>query len=356
MASIFDDLPKIAVESVTKSNLWMPDTEFMKYKLSDQPKPPTGIAIKSPFEKLNHDLYRPAAQNILASLQLLERKVCEVSNTCAGLKDDNPIDNNSYDNKISELNQNLNDLKENQQKLEKELHGLVLSSNQMNNNICPTQKLKTQNEALEDKNQFLKKKISDLEKQQHEILVAEVQYEANISTQNRFTELTSLNDDMTVTPISEKNREQQYIKKNDENSISKEKPHFLDLEIIIDSHGKGLSASKLYRNVQTKIKVLGPGKKNIKGEGEAILQTTNKDTRHIVLGVGSNDLSIKTTTLCVNEMKTLIDNTKTAILTPRYMFYQRLIVRNSPISTEKLKNSMRKYRNIVKINQMLNSF
>lgn len=29
-----------------------------------------------------------------------------------------------------------------------------------------------------------------------------------------------------------------------------------------------------------------------------------------MLGLGSNDLSIKTTTLCVNEMKTLIDNTK----------------------------------------------
>lgn len=524
MASIFDDLPKIAVESVTKSNLWMPDTEFIKYKLPDQPKPPTGIAIKAPFEKLDHDLYRPAArmvafrveskdrfllwiktfafryhsqfgaldnytckwtdkentkegiigeifiqlfkgtedeinidsnklltfhlypttflitvqgthylswaktefqylqsildnhfkldntvtncehnslldssnteyndfinhldksetkpmkistprivtpkahasvinkqsaENILASLQLLESKVCEVSNTCAGLKDDNPIDNNSYDNKISELNQNLNDLKENQQKLEKELHGLVLSSSQTKKQYVSTavlekkfvdfqksiltkinlqtneatfkenselkkaltdlelsnSKLKTQNEALEDKNQFLKKKISDLEKQQHEIHAhaAEMQYEANVSTQNRFTELTSLNDDMTVTPISEKNREQQYIKKNDENSISKEKPHFLDLEIIIDSHGNGLLASKLYRNVQTKIKVLGPGKKNIKGAGEAILQTTNKDTRHIVLGVGSNDLSIKTTTLCVNEMKTLIDDTK----------------------------------------------
>ncbi|CAC5377949.1 unnamed protein product [Mytilus coruscus] len=213
MASIFDDLPKIAVENVTQSILWMPDTEFIKYKL-DQPKPPTGIAIKAPFEKLDHDLYRSAAlqgthylswaktefqylqsildnhfkldntvtnyehnslldssnteyndfiiqldksetkpmkmstprivtpkthatvinkqsaENILASLQLLESKICEVSNTCAGLKDDNPIDNNNYDNKISELNQNLNDLKENQQKLEKELHGLVLSSNQ----------------------------------------------------------------------------------------------------------------------------------------------------------------------------------------------------------------------------------
>lgn len=467
MASIFDEIPQIAVENAIKSNLWMPDTEFMKYKLPDQPKPPTGIAIKAPFEKLDHDLYRPAArmvafrveskdrfllwiktfafryhsqfgaldnytckwtdkentkegiigeifiqlfkgtedeinidsnklltfhlypttflitvqgthylswaktefqylqsildnhfkldntvtncehnslldssnteyndfinhldksetkpmkistprivtpkthasvinkqstENILASLQLLESKVFEVSNTCACLKDDNPIDNNSYD-KISELNQNLNDLKENQQKLEKELHGLVLSSNQMNKQYVTTavlekkfvdfqksiltkinlqtneasfkenselkkalrdldlsnSKLKTQNEALEDENQFLKKKISDLEKQQHEILVAEMQYEANISTQNRFAELTSQNDDMTVTPKSEKNREQQYIKKNDENSISKEKPHFLDLEIIIDSHGNGLLASKLYRNVQTKIKVL----------------------------------------------------------------------------------------------------
>ncbi|CAC5408815.1 unnamed protein product [Mytilus coruscus] len=157
MASIFDDIPKIAVESITQSNLWMPDTEFIKYKLSDQPNPPTSIAIKAPFEKLDQDLYRTAAhmvtkhselnqkidntvtnrehnslldssnteytdfitqldqsetkpmkmstprivtprthdtvinkqstENILKSLQLLESKLCEVSNTCAGLKE-----------------------------------------------------------------------------------------------------------------------------------------------------------------------------------------------------------------------------------------------------------------------------
>ncbi|CAC5378234.1 unnamed protein product [Mytilus coruscus] len=231
MASIFDDLPKIAVESVTQSNLWMPDTEFIKYKLPDQPKPPTGIAIKAPFEKLDHDLYRPAAcmvafqveskdrfllwiktfafryhsqfgaldnytckwtdkentkegnidnhfkldntvtnrehnslldssnteytdfitqldqsetkpmkmstprnvtprthdtvinkqstENIVASLQLLESKLCEVSNTCAGLKDDNLTDNNNYDSKMSELNQNIDDLKRKSTKIRK---------------------------------------------------------------------------------------------------------------------------------------------------------------------------------------------------------------------------------------------
>ncbi|CAC5381450.1 unnamed protein product [Mytilus coruscus] len=325
MASIFDDLLKIAVESVTQSNLWMPDTEFIKYKLPDQPKPPTCIAIKAPFENLDHNLYRPAAcmvafrveskdrfllwiktfafryhsqfgaldnytckwtvkentkggnnslldssnteytdfitqldqsetkpmkmstprivtprthdtvinkqptENIFASLQLLESKLCEVSNTCAGLKDDNPTDNNNYDSKMSELNQNLDDLKGNQQKLEKELHGLVLSSNQM-------------------KKQF-----------------------ATISTHNRFTGLTTQNDDMT--DISEKIRDEQKVKKDDDNSIPKEKPYRYDqdLEIIIDSHGNGLLASKLYRNIQSKIKVLGPGKKNnIKGAGETI--------------------------------------------------------------------------------------
>ncbi|CAC5377717.1 unnamed protein product [Mytilus coruscus] len=41
---------------------------------------------------------------------------------------------------MSELNQNLDDLKENQQKLEKELYGLVLSSNQMKNQFVSSEK------------------------------------------------------------------------------------------------------------------------------------------------------------------------------------------------------------------------
>ncbi|CAC5387923.1 unnamed protein product [Mytilus coruscus] len=222
----------------------MPDTEFIKYKLPDQPKPPTGIAINAPLEKLDHDLYRPAAQS----------KLCEVSNTCAGLKDDNPTDNNNYDSKMLELNQNLDDLKGNQQKLEKELHGLT-----------------TQNDDMTD----ISEKIRDEQKVKKD------------------------NDNS----IHEKIRDEQKVKKDDDNSIPKEKPYRYaqDLEIIIDSHGNGLLASKLYRNIQSKIKVLGPGKKNnIKGAGETILETTNKDTRHIVLGVRKqNDLKYQKT---INSM------------------------------------------------------
>ncbi|CAC5399008.1 unnamed protein product [Mytilus coruscus] len=259
MASIFDDLPKIAVESVTQSNLWMPDTEFIKYKLPDQPKPPTGIAIKALFEKRDHDLYRPAARMVAFRVESKYRFLLWIKTfafryhsqcgapdnyTCKwtdkentkegniGLKDDNPTDNNNYDSKMSELNQNLDDLKGNQQKLEKELHGLVLSSNQMKkqfvssavldkklvdfeksiltkinlqrNEVTYTvtlkensdlkkaltnlessnSKLRTQNEAFEEQNQFLNKKLSDLEKQLHEIHVPEIEYEATISTHN----------------------------------------------------------------------------------------------------------------------------------------------------------------------------
>ncbi|CAC5408816.1 unnamed protein product [Mytilus coruscus] len=132
----------------------------------------------------------------------------------------------------------------------------------------------------------------------------------DISEKTRDEQKVKKDDDNS---IHEKIRDEQKVKKDDDNSIPKEKPYRYaqDLEIIIDSHGNGLLTSKLYRNIQSKIKVLGPGKKNnIKGAGETILETTNKDTRHIVLGVGSNDLSIKTTTACVNEMKNLIENTK----------------------------------------------
>ncbi|CAC5396927.1 unnamed protein product [Mytilus coruscus] len=324
MASIFDDLPKIAVESVTQSNLWMPDTEFIKHKLPDQPKPPTGIAIKAPFEKLDHDLYRPAAcmvafrvkskdrfllwiktfafryhsqfwaldnytckwtdkentkegnieytdfitqldqsetkpmkmstprivtprthdtvinkqstENILASLQLLESKLCEVSNTCAGLKDDNPTDNNNYDSKMSELNQNLDDLKGNQQKLEKELHGLVLSSYQMNKLFVSSavldkklvdfeksiltkinlQRNEITNTVTLKENSDLKKALTNLESSNSKLRTQNEPLRSKIR-------LTTQNDDMT--DISEKIRDEQKVKKDDDNSIPKEKPY-----------------------------------------------------------------------------------------------------------------------------------
>ena len=38
-----------------------------------------------------------------------------------------------------------------------------------------------------------------------------------------------------------------------------------DVEIIMDSHGNGMKASKLYRNRNVKFTVLGPGKNNIQG-------------------------------------------------------------------------------------------
>ena len=66
----------------------------------------------------------------------------------------------------------------------------------------------------------------------------------------------------------------------------------------------------MYKNVKTKLVVLGPGKKCIEGAKEFVSFIVSKKTKHIVFGVGSNDLAKKETSSCVDEMKSLIEKTK----------------------------------------------
>lgn len=62
--------------------------------------------------------------------------------------------------------------------------------------------------------------------------------------------------------------------------------------IIIDSHGNGVDAKKMYKNNRVNLVVLPNGKKNISGANEYISNHENEiqpDTE-IVIAVGSNDL------------------------------------------------------------------
>lgn len=55
-----------------------------------------------------------------------------------------------------------------------------------------------------EQNQFVNKKLSDLEKRHRDLDVAEIKYETNVSTQKRIAERSSQNYHMTDTIISEK--------------------------------------------------------------------------------------------------------------------------------------------------------
>ena len=52
-----------------------------------------------------------------------------------------------------------------------------------------------------------------------------------------------------------------------------------DMEIIMDYHGNGMRASKLYKNRNVKLTVLGPGKKNIQGAREFVTYITPRNTK-----------------------------------------------------------------------------
>jgi hypothetical protein len=84
-----------------------------------------------------------------------------------------------------------------------------------------------------------------------------------------------------------------------------------DMEIIMDYHGNGMRASKLYKNRNVKLTVLGPGKKNIQGAREFVTYITPRNTKkNIVLGIGSNGLSNSTADRCISDMKDLLSHCK----------------------------------------------
>jgi hypothetical protein len=63
----------------------------------------------------------------------------------------------------------------------------------------------------------------------------------------------------------------------------------LPVELIMDSHGKWLDPKWIYRNKEIKITVLDTRKKNINGAMEQIRSV--KSPKHLIIGVGCNDLS-----------------------------------------------------------------
>ena len=114
-------------------------------------------------------------------------------------------------------------------------------------------KLESHNSSLVQESKELKEEISDLQS----IKVSEIhQSIPTVSTQNRFAMLDPENNDL----ISNINNTES--PKNSNPSKWPNSPG-RDVEIVMDSHGNELKVSKLYRNKNVKLTVLGGGKKNI---------------------------------------------------------------------------------------------
>lgn len=85
-------------------------------------------------------------------------------------------------------------------------------------------------------------------------------------------------------------------------SPCKQKTH--DVEMVFDSHGHGLVPDKIYKWQDVGITVLEKNKKNIEGATEFI-QRLDKP-KHLLLGVGGNDLTTKPVEQVIDEMNSLV--------------------------------------------------
>jgi len=141
--------------------------------------------------------------------------------------------------------------------------------------------LTEQNIILEEENRTLKTKVYDLENQLKSKRNSDDQkYESNIPIENKFAALETLdsvNDLYNDTFREERNnddRKDDYrdtqsktvenTPKTENNKISEDtsrkeqyKELDNDVEIIMDSHGNGINSTRMYRNIKTKLTVLG---------------------------------------------------------------------------------------------------
>lgn len=118
-------------------------------------------------------------------------------------------------------------------------------------------------------------------------------YESNIPIENKFAALETLdsvNDLYNDTFSEERNnddRKDEYwdtlsktvenTPKTENNKISEDTPRKEqykeldnDVEIIMNSLGNGINSTRMYRNIKTKLAVLGAGKKNIAGAKQCV--------------------------------------------------------------------------------------
>jgi len=102
----------------------------------------------------------------------------------------------------------------------------------------------------------------------------------NVTTSNRFAVLSDTDDKPKL----------------------KKRSH--EVELVIDSHGNGIQANRMYRNKDFNINVLGPNKKNIAGVNEFV--DNHETPKHLIIGIGNNDISSRPLSECMEDMNALL--------------------------------------------------
>lgn len=78
-----------------------------------------------------------------------------------------------------------------------------------------------------------------------------------------------------------------------------------NIHLVIDSHGNGIDPKKMYKNKDFKMTILRKGENNIKGAQSFC--SSNSLPKHLIIGVGNNDLDKKKDTdMCIREMTHLL--------------------------------------------------
>ena len=131
----------------------------------------------------------------------------------------------------------------------------------------------------------------------------------SVKTNNRFgvLEPEDTNDgNKPDTDTTRTNSSMNTTKKQRQSPNSKFKAH--EIQMVFDSHGNDLIANKIYKWRDVGIHILGKDKKNISGASEYVQGMS--EVKHLVIGVGSNDLASTTTTVeaAVQSMSSLLQS------------------------------------------------
>ena len=205
--------------------------------------------------------------------------------------------NEKLSKKIEDLNQKVIKLQENSKfELSTSKHEQLLNdnielrdANSKLKELITTERL--ENQKMREDNHKMREEINMLNTllaQSESIrdqLKHELEYEKQMHNQTKNGDVTEQN---TSFKISTENRFS-ILDNTPENSKLPKKKSAHKVEIVMDSHGNGIEAKKLYKHQDVNIIVLGKGLKNIKGAIQYIQNLENP--QHIIIGVGSNDLS-----------------------------------------------------------------
>lgn len=170
--------------------------------------------------------------------------------------------------------------------------------------------LKKINEQLQHENDQLKKEIISLKAVLHsqndkplpntmDRTIPESQEDQSF-TQSPSIAYESANE--TAVPNVTTSNRFALLSDTDDKPKLKKRSH--EVELVIDSHGNGIQANRMYRNKDFNINVLGPNKKNIAGVNEFV--DNHETPKHLIIGIGNNDISSRPLSDCMEDMNALL--------------------------------------------------